>query len=1134
MSNRAPEPVAEQAYEVDGHRVAADAFYAIACHPDRPVAVEACAGAGKTWMLVVRILRALLKQPAHTPLRPQDILAITFTNKAAGEMRERLHHWLDCFARVPAADVEALEAELKRLHLGWQLLGLETMPKQQAGALLVGLLRRMLVSGQQVQIRTFHSWFASLLKEAPMAVLQQLGLPPDHELQHDDAAILPLVWPRFYAALQADSILQDHYRAMVADHGRHNASLALVSVLKKRVEFTRADEAGVLSAQLHGHTGVLPPHRRAGFEYLESGGALDDWLWQDKQLWVLQSAAVVLGKAHTPALRKFGGNLEQAIQARDAQGLRAALLTKKAEPRSFTALVDPERIAQAAQDIVLRFDAIHDQNLAWQHQLRIIPLGRCLLACYVQAKWDRGWIDMADLERAAHVLLSDASLGAWLQERLDSRIDQVLIDEFQDTNPLQWQVLLQWLSGYPGAGNNMPGVFVVGDPKQSIYRFRRAEPKVFMAAQQFVSTGLGGARLSCDHTRRNAHQVLKAVNKAMADLPGFRPHTTASEVEGEVLALSQIARPTKASKSTDQWRNSLSTPRRTEAAVPRELEAEQAADWIARQIEGGARPQDFMVLARNRAILGPMRDALRERHVAAAVAESTQLIDCCEVQDLVALMDVLVSPHRDLSLARALKSPLFGCSDEDLVSLARRVCAAPARDGEPREPSWWSQLILEPDVSDAAALSTSLLAAGRALVQYRQWAQNLPPHDALSHILHHGDVRAKYAKQVPEALRDSVLANLDAVLQASLNVDGGRYANLYDLVRALKAGRVPVKAKVPPFAVQLLTVHGAKGLQADTVLVMDMDAKSRSGDHVDLLADWPADSPAPRQLLFLTPHAKACDEMSVLLEEEAQAREREELNALYVAMTRAQRCLVFSSNAPHQASKSTSWWQRVLPLAKPVEASAPAVPGDEAAAEAAPQQAFDFLALNWRFEENQRPQAAIENIAISEAEHLAETPLKADRSSLVGEAMHKLLEWQPVGQSDLRLSVSAMQKRAIQRAFGLQEAELALAISLATRIREGEAAWSWLASEVIWAGNEVELVFEGKLLRLDRLVQRRMPTGDAAWWVLDYKSSTQPQRDEGLCAQLTGYVRAVQALHPGDEVRAAFVAGDGRLIQIKT
>ena len=151
------------AYRADGHDVSREAFYALACDPRRSVVVEACAGAGKTWMLVSRIVRALLEGAA-----PQDILAITFTKKAAGEMRQRLQEWLADFAREtePQKLVEALISR-----------GIGPSPASNGHEALRNLYQSVLAADRPVQIRTFHSWFAALLRTAPLAVLQQLGLP---------------------------------------------------------------------------------------------------------------------------------------------------------------------------------------------------------------------------------------------------------------------------------------------------------------------------------------------------------------------------------------------------------------------------------------------------------------------------------------------------------------------------------------------------------------------------------------------------------------------------------------------------------------------------------------------------------------------------------------------------------------------------------------------------------------------------------------------------------------------------------------------------------------------------------------------------------------------------------------------
>jgi len=234
---------ATAAYRIDGQLVERAAFYAVACDPARSVTVEACAGAGKTWMLVSRILRALLDGTA-----PQDILAITFTKKAAGEMRQRLQDWLRDFA---ALDDERSARELV-------LRGM--VPEQAAAraADLRGLRARLLAAGRPVQIRTFHSWFASLLRGAPLAVLQELGLPAEHELLEDDSEAVALTWPRFYAAVAADASLRQDLMDSEARHGRHQTLKALKNALDKRVEFALADAQGIVDASVQPFGAVVP------------------------------------------------------------------------------------------------------------------------------------------------------------------------------------------------------------------------------------------------------------------------------------------------------------------------------------------------------------------------------------------------------------------------------------------------------------------------------------------------------------------------------------------------------------------------------------------------------------------------------------------------------------------------------------------------------------------------------------------------------------------------------------------------------------------------------------------------------------------------------------------------------------
>jgi ATP-dependent helicase/nuclease subunit A len=1091
------------AYEHNGRPVGRERFYAIACDPARSVAVEACAGAGKTWMLVSRIVRALLQGA-----QPHEILAITFTKKAAGEMRQRLQEWLAGFAQ---ATPERLEQELMARGIAPQAARDGRQALQNSYCALLG-------TGRPVQIRTFHSWFAALLRTAPLAALQALELPTHYELLEDDAEAVRLVWRRFHAAVAADAALRRDFEAVVAAHGRFQTHKALEAALAKRVEFALADAAGRVDAS------VL----RFGEQFTEFAGldAPDELLSTNRDhRQKLRDAARALGAASAPTFSAKGVELEQALTAGDMPAALAALLTQKGEPRKFSDKLAGIEQVRIAQDLALRIGAAQVQHEAWLHQQRMARLARVLLAEFAALKREHGWVDMNDVERAALAMLSDPVLSGWVQERLDARVRHLLIDEFQDTNPLQWQALHAWLASYAGAGGDAPSVFIVGDPKQSIYRFRRAEPQVFRAAQAFIAQALGGDLLSCDHTRRNARQVIAVVNDTLGaaqdagEYEGFRAHTTESGAEGAVARLPPIPREPAGAGSGQgdaaagllDWRDSLTTPRETPEETLRTLECRQAAAWLAGQFaDGGLRPGDVMVLARKRDRLAVMQDELRALRIAAQQPEKADLAEAPEVQDLVALLDALVSPAHDLSLARALKSPLFGVDDAALVALA--LLQRQARAAGAAMPSWFELLQKE------EPLPQDLQGLGAILMRWKGWLDSLPPHDALDAICHDGDVFARFAAAAPAALRAGVLAKLRALLAASLQIDGARYATPYALVRALKAGGVkaPAAGGEGGGAVRLLTIHGAKGLEAPLVLLLDTDAPAPRAESMGVLVEWPGEAAAPQRFVFLASETRPPPCVVALLEAERAARQREELNALYVALTRAQDRIVMSSVQPHQGSEA-SWWRRLEGRCLPLEAPQPVAAGDAASPEAA-SPAF-LLPVLPEFQPPAAPQEC--STEVPQALEAAATP-----ESAIGQAMHRLLEWAVPGTP----GPTEAQVQSAAREFGLSEAQAQGAAGMARRILAGAGAWAWDAGLIDWQGNEVALNHRGETLRLDRLVRRR-DTGE--WWVLDYKSAAQPGRQPQLLAQLQGYRAALQAIYPGAAVRAAFLTGQGELMEVK-
>lgn len=1052
------------AYRIDGAPAGAEAFYAAACDPRRSVVVEACAGAGKTWMLVSRILRALLDGA-----QPQQVLAITFTRKAAGEMRARLDEWLAAFAD-PTADDARRRQEL-------QARGLSEAEAAAAAPLLGELQSRLLASARAVQVHTFHGWFAQLLAHAPLALLDRLQLPPGAELVEDTGPLRLELMRRFHRAVAADPALREVHAAMVRRHRRSALQQWLDNAWQRGTEVTFADAAGTLQ-------GAVPP---AAALWPECEGV------DDPRALVARLPRRAALAALARRLGPLGGKAETA-----AAGLRdacdepdpvaafdkawRALFTDKGEPRKLGKQVDP-LTADVVQDLQ-HLHTMHTQQQAHDDHRRMVALSRVLLAEYAALKRQRGLADMADLERAALELLADGDAAGWVQERLDQRLRHLLIDEFQDTSPLQWHALHGWLQAYAGAAQ-APAVFIVGDPKQSIYRFRRAEPRVFDAARRFVVQGLAGQVLECDHTRRNAPGVIAALNAVFEDAARsdgwtpFRAHTTGSDAQGRVLALAQVLRdevPPRALRP-DGWRDSLTMPRHEPEVQRRELEAGRVAAAVAALVAGeGVAPGEVMVLARRRVTLHAVADALARRRLPHVVPEDLDLAESPEALDLAALLDVLASPGHDLSLARALKSPLFGASDDDLLWLATQA-------RQRRAP--WRDVLL------AQAPTPALQRAAALLARWQPLAATLPPHDLLDRVVHEGELPARLAAAVPPARRHAALHAVQAVLAAALDHDGGRYASVYGFVRALRAGRLRAAPAAPADAVQLLTVHGAKGLEARAVFIADADPTPRNPDRATLLVDWPVDAHAPRGVAFLRSESDVPPSLQALFDEENAAREREELNGLYVAMTRAREWLVFSSVQPHRSGLRRSWWQRVQALVAPW-APAPA----DAAAE--PEAQVPVLPPLTR-----PPPAA--------AEGAAQDPAAAR----LGEAVHRALEW----------GGSAAAAEAAAQAFGVEPADVA---GFVRRIVESPECARFFAPgpALRWAGNEVPLADAEGALRIDRLVQL-----EDTWWVLDFKLGARPGQVAAYAAQMARYVRAVQAVQPGEPVRGGFITGQGRFVE---
>ncbi len=1094
---------------------------AAALDPQASCVVEACAGSGKTWLLVSRMIRLLLAGAA-----PSELLAITFTRKAAQEMTDRLHEWLRVLALADDATVRAFLREREVAEEDIDAL----LPRAR------GLLEAVLTAQPGPTVTTFHGWFLDLLKRAPLEAGLPWGAPLLERTRQLQDEVRDRQFSRWAAA--PDTTEGAALLALLADIGAHNLRALLAHFVSARAEWWaytdgHADPVayvlGQLRPLLHADLDSDPVAafwiddamvarvKRVGHA-LEQGGKSE----RERAPEILRSIELEPDAAHAALMR----HLMTAGQRRKKQATKE--LEKALGSELDVYLRDLDTLESALETLA----AIQTDLRIWNLNRHGLLLGHALLKAYQEAKAQQGVIDFADAEWLACRLLQSEEHAPALALKLDARYKHLLLDEFQDTNPLQWQALSTWLAEARGADSAMT-VFMVGDPKQAIYRFRRGEARVFATAAAFLQTHFDAARFATDMTRRLAPAVVQAINPVFAAVEGFAPHTHApanAARPGAVRCL-PIAVDKAEAAPPGGLRNPLTTPRAEaddravdeEARVfARMLRDEVLGRWgvadnrpsdetIGRSTKpasggGGernaqtdsvraARPGDVMALVRTRTHLYRYERELERAGIPFITSRRGGLLHALEAQDVVALLETLLLPHADLKLAHTLKSPLFDCGDDVLLRVF-----APLPEGGPRGWERLNALAAQADCPPALARAARLLHGWRAALG------TLPVHDLLDRIYFEGDFEARYAAAVPEAMRPQVAANLRAFMQLALTQDAGRYPTLAGFIRELAslvddADAAPGEglATDGENAVRLLTIHGAKGLEAPIVWLLGGSDHPR-GNSYDVLAPWPPEAPRPRHFSLYGSRGACGEGRAAWFAEEDVLARRETDNLLYVAMTRAEQGLIVSGDAARNAwlkQVETAWQANPGPVALPAAASVAAVEAAAPAVIIAPRV-------------GQRAAATARSLAAAR-----------------GEFLHACLEsFAPPGA---RRDLVAL---ALRLQLDDERAELEAAAR--ALLKREELARFFDPACYLRAHSERALLdADGQLQRPDRVVEFT----DAVW-VIDYKTGDDGRAlaDADLAArhraQLEGYRRLLAALHPAKAIHAAVLRGDGRLIMV--
>jgi len=1071
----------------------------ITLDPRRSVVVEACAGSGKTWLLVSRIVRLLLEGA-----QPAQILAITFTRKAAQEMQARLQLWLRELAMGDDAYVRTFFAER-----GIASLSDEQMLRARA------LYQEVLLAQPGITISTFHGWFMQVMQRAPLNadVMQGMSLLERAGAEQQEA------WEALLEQMrkQPDGDEARHMQWLFETQGLFNTHKLLFNFLAKRAEWW---------AYTQGQSDPLT----FALEDLRDQLAVDmdvdpvaDWGMCGNSEEVLFAFVRQLASDGTVKQKEKAAALERAWTDSDPadrfKAIGELVLTQKngfdgrikASAKQDAAAFDATRAALACgmQEV---FD-IQVEQQAWRLNEAVLHCGVALLARYQKLKAQKQQMDFSDLEWQLCRLLQQSEHAETMQYKLDSRYRHVLLDEFQDTNPLQWQIMRAWFDASVAVASQ-PTVFVVGDPKQSIYRFRRADARLFGVARDYLVAHFAALCDGNASTRRNAQAVVDAVNAVFREQPeGFEfveHETHQKELPGHVLvlplAVAADVEETEASDAPLTLRDPLTTKRTEAGEGARHQEAALFAtqlqsivrEWSVRA-QGGTRRAaygDIMVLVRSRTHLAIYEEALRARHIPFISSRRGGLLDTLEAEDIQALLLFLITPFADLALAQVLRTPIFACSDADLMRLA---AAALPQAEETGRTSWWQRL------RQSEGLSPALQQAADALQRWLALADKLPVHDLLDRIYHEGDVIARYHAAMPEEMRHKVVANLHAFMEQALKIDSGRYPSLPRFLQELREMRdstddAPDEGKLGAAgdAVRIYTVHESKGLEAPIVWLLDANTEQKRHEGCDVLLDWPTHETRPLQFSFYADQASRGRKRQPLFELDAAEQAREEMNLLYVAMTRAQQALVVSGNQGARETKRLTWHGRIAAVAAVadnpmlVNVAAPIAEPLHEAGRVTPLPAI-----------------------VPVGKRLARNTEQQQR----GIWLHALLQLLTEGQGEReilrqRLSIPPEEMEVLwHQAHSLLESPLLARYFDPRQYRS--------------ACNEMPYInARGEVKRIDRLVEF-----DDEVWVLDYKLA-EAETAGRYAAQMAEYRTAMQAVHTGKPVRCALIFANGALHEL--
>lgn len=889
-----------------------------ASDPALSVWVSANAGTGKTKVLTDRVLRLLLKGTI-----PSRILCITYTKAAAAEMQNRIYATLGGWVELPEQVlVEKLAA----------LTGERPGERQVARART--LFARVLDAPDGLRIMTIHSFCQSLLRRFPLEarlaphfdvidertanelladarhrLLMQAVRQPETPLARAVARLTAQMAESRFQQLLSVLLKQ---RALLEDHAdEHSGEIRMISRVMQALNVKQDETETVIIEQFIDSFSSYDSALRMAINPLQEGKPSD-----------IKKAAVLARWCEADRVARAALWEELPRLWLKADGTPAKFATKD--------VAACEAVNRIATDLLPLMLSLHER-LAVR---RLFDLTEsCLLVVYElinlysDLKRNHGVMDYDDLVHYAVRLLREEGVAAWVLFKLDGGLDHLLIDEAQDTGPMQWELVERLTAEFYGGMGRHEGVpvprtlFVVGDEKQSIYGFQGAAPDAFGEQRRVYAARSAQAQLDfravpLGLSYRSTEAVLTAVDAVFNQL--FMREGITSEKDREIehgaFRRGQAGR-------VEVW--PVLVPEEKKQSDPFDIRksndfqpdvkyimAERIAKKIRSWLDSGERlasqnravkAGDILILVRKRGEFAPiMIRALKRHGIPVAGADRLELTEHIAVMDMLALMEFLLLPEDDLNLACLLKSPICGATEEELFALAYD------RGGQ----SLWQQL--EHSAHPAKLLLQRLLAQ----------ADFLRPYELLAQVLEQEGGRRRFAVRLGEEALDP----LEELLALALQYEQEHAPSLQGFLQWMRSGKVQVKRDMEQGqdVVRIMTVHGSKGLQAPVVFLPDSASNiaEAGGSHVPEPFWYDYDG---RKVMVWSPRQEMDTPRIALLRAERKAAElAESKRLLYVAMTRAADRLYIGGWLNHKVKGKVpeqSWYAWMDAALKPLGTS---------------------------------------------------------------------------------------------------------------------------------------------------------------------------------------------------------------------